>query len=64
MEHEAELVTVFRSPDHEAEEEAGRIAALLRKNGLDPVLCDDSAPGVISGTWEVRVPSHQAGQAD
>ena len=64
MEQDTELVTVFRSPDHDAEAEAARIARLLSENGLDPVVCDDSTAGVVTGTCEVRLPAGQASRAD
>jgi hypothetical protein len=64
MEEQGELVVVFRSGDHSAEEDAEEIRALLEEAGLAPLVCDDSAPDVPSGVWEVRVPAAQAGRAE
>jgi hypothetical protein len=64
MENPAELVTVYQSPDDDAEFETGRIARLLNEQGLDAVICDESTPGVAMNTWEVRVPANQVARAD
>jgi hypothetical protein len=64
MDEQGELVVVFRSGDHSAEEDAEEIRALLEEAGLAPVVCDDSAPGVPPGVWEVRVPAAQAARAE
>ncbi len=59
-----ELVTVFRSADPSAMEDAEGVRELLAESGLAAVLLDDQAPGVPSGAVEVRVPSEQAKRAD
>jgi hypothetical protein len=64
MDEQGELVVVFRSGDHSAEEEAEEIRALLEEAGLAPLLCDDSTPDVPPGVWEVRVPAAQAARAE
>lgn len=51
-----ELVTVFRSADLDAEEQAGSVRALLARAGIAAEVFDDSAPGVAEGAFEVRVP--------
>jgi len=61
---ETDLVIVYRSADMNAEQDAAAIRNLLVKNGLDAQLFDDSAPGVIEGTWEVRVPRAEQSQAE
>jgi hypothetical protein len=64
MNEQPELVTVFRSLDATADEQAESIRMLLAEAGLSPVVLDDHAPGVVEGTWEVRVPPEQAAQAE
>ena len=64
MDNQPELVTVFRSGDHSAEDDARSVCLLLEDSGLAPVLVDDKQPGVIAGTFEVRVPASQAAQAE
>ncbi|MCW5977644.1 MAG: hypothetical protein KIT09_06185 [Bryobacteraceae bacterium] len=59
-----ELVTVFRSADSSAAEDAEEVRDLLAEAGLNPVLAGDDAPGVPSGAWEVRVPPSEAARAD
>jgi|ERR1700722_5299466 hypothetical protein len=49
------LVTVFRSADSSAEEDAKFVLETLTQNGVTADLADDQAPGVPSGAWEVRV---------
>lgn len=63
--HDAtESVTVFRSLDPAAESDAARVRELLSGAGLDAVVFDDNTPGVVEGTFEVRVPASQAEQAE
>ena len=64
MNGETELVTVFRSADDDAQEDAAAVRELLEADGLNPVVLDDSAPGVPEGVWEVRVPQTQLGRAE
>jgi hypothetical protein len=52
---EANLITVFRSMDAEAKEDAEVILELLDDEGIEAVLLDDSAPGVPEGVFEVQV---------
>ncbi len=61
---ENDLVTVYRSADTDAEDDAGTARDLLRDAGLSPVLCGDDTPGVVEGSWEVRVPPDQAARAE
>lgn len=54
-------VTVFRSADASAEEDANAVLKLLGGEGISGVVMDDSSPGVPAGAWEVRVaPEHRA----
>ena len=59
-----ELVTVYRSADPSAAEEAEEVREMLEEAGLSPVVIDDSAPGVPLGAVEVRVPAAQACRAE
>ena len=49
------MVTVFRSADPSAAEDAKAVLNLLTDNGISAVLVDDKAPGVPQGVWEVQV---------
>jgi len=64
MNGEADLITVFRSADDDAHEEAEAVRELLSGERLEPVLLDDSAPGVPEGAYEVRVPPQQSARAE
>lgn len=64
MDEQGELIVVFRSGDHSAEEDAEEIRALLEEAGLAPVVLDDTAPDLPPGVWEVRVPAAQAARAE
>ena len=59
-----ETVTVFRSADPSAQDDATKIAEMLNTQGVAATLLDDSAPGVPAGAWEVRVPSEESARAD
>jgi hypothetical protein len=59
-----DLVTVYRSADMNAEQDATAVRNLLIRNGIDALLADENAPGVVEGTWEVRVPQEQVSQAE
>ncbi len=59
-----EFVTVFRSADAGAESDAASIRDRLIEAGIDAVLLGDDAPGVVVGTYEVRVPAADSGRAE
>jgi hypothetical protein len=59
-----ETVTVFRSADPTAQDDATRIAEMLNAQGVAATLLDDSAPGVPAGAWEVSVSSEDSTRAD
>ena len=61
---EGERVTVFRSAEASAEEEAAAVRDLLAAEGLAAELLDDKAPGVPQGACEVRVAASDAARAD
>ena len=58
------LITVFRSADASAEDDAREIARLLNDSGIPSTVLDDSAPGVPEGAWEVQVPQADSSRAD
>jgi hypothetical protein len=64
MNGDTELVTVYRSADMNAELDSDAVRNLLIRNGLTPVVLDDSQPGVPDGAFEVRVPLSQAKRAE
>jgi len=64
MPDQPEWVTVFRSADAESEREAEQWLERLLDEGLNAVLVDDDAAGVVSGTRELRVPAGQAARAE
>lgn len=51
----ADMVTVFRSADPGAEDEANQVLDLLAGGGIAACVFNDDAPGVTEGAWEVRV---------
>lgn|SRR5690348_13092750 len=54
-------VTVFRSADETAGEDASKVQQMLAEQGIAAALLDDDAPGVPEGAYEVRVaPADQA----
>ena len=61
MEQENAVLTVFRSAESSAEEECSDIRTFLAENGIAATVAGDDAPGVVSGSYEVRV---AAGDAD
>jgi hypothetical protein len=61
---ESDLITVYRSADMNAEQDATAVRNLLIKNGLSAQMLDHKALGVIEGTWEVRVPRVEVAQAE
>jgi len=60
----ADLVTVYRSMDATAKEDCETIIDMLRAEGISAVMLDDNAPGVVEGTFEVRVPARDAAKAE
>ena len=64
MSDEQNLITVFRSMDADAKEDAECIIELLTDEGVRAALLDDSSPGVPEGVFEVRVPAADAARAE
>jgi hypothetical protein len=57
-------VVVFRSADETASEDATNVREMLSEQGVTAELADDSAPGVPSGAWEVRVAAEDQARAE
>ncbi len=57
-------VTVFRSADDTAQEDAANIQKGLAGKGIPSSVFDDKAPGVPAGAWEVRVAPENQAEAD
>jgi hypothetical protein len=64
MNPEQKMVTVFRSADSSAEDDAAAAADLLTSAGLNPVILSDKEPDVLMGSVEVRVPAAEEAEAD
>jgi hypothetical protein len=62
--NELDTITVYRSMDADAKEDAECVVELLTDGGIQAVLLDDSAPGVPEGVFEVRVPLADAARAE
>jgi hypothetical protein len=58
------MITVYRSADMNAEQDAQGVRNLLVRNGVDAQLVDDNTPGIPSGSFAVQVPDDQAPQAE
>ncbi len=63
MEQENAVLTVFRSAEGSAQEECSDIRNFLEKNGIAATMVGDDAPGVVSGSYEVRVAASDADRA-
>jgi hypothetical protein len=57
-------ITVYRSGDMNAEEDAATVRDALISAGLHPEVVGDDTPGVVEGTCEVRVPSSELAEAE
>lgn len=64
MSDHVNFVTVFRSADEDAEDDARAIADALTEQNLTSRLLDDTEPGVPEGVWEVQVPAEQSARAE
>jgi len=58
------MVTVFRSADADAADQAEDVCDLLVESGMTAIVADDSEPGIEEGSFEVRVPAEQAAEAE
>ena len=50
--------------DATAKEDCESIIEMLSEESISAVMADDSAPGVLEGTYEVRVPAADAARAE
>jgi hypothetical protein len=57
-------ITVFRSADESASEDATNVQQMLRDEGIAAAVLDDTAPGVPEGAYEVRVDSANQARAE
>jgi len=57
-------ITVFRSADATAREDAQKVQEILAQDGIAAWIYDDSAPGVLSGAFEVRVKASDSARAE
>ena len=64
MNGELDLVTVYRSADSDADQDAEAMRSYLAANGMHPTIVDDSVVGVVPGSYEVRVPASEASAAE
>src|SRR5690349_2110993 len=64
MANQSDLITVFRSADHSAEEDAIAARDRLAEQGIAATVVGDDDPSVIEGSWEVRVPVQNQGDAE
>ena len=64
MSEASEFITVYRSMDANAKEDCETIVDVLKAQGIDAIMLDDSAPGVPEGTFEVQVRAADASRAE
>lgn len=60
----AHLVTVYRSMDATAKDDCETLVEILTAQGINAVMVDDDSPGVVEGTFEVRVPAADSPAAE
>jgi hypothetical protein len=64
MTDETGFITVFRSGDPTAKQDAEAALNRLDKAGIRAVLLGDETPGMVEGSWEVRVPPADRARAE
>jgi hypothetical protein len=64
MTDNSEMVTVFRSADLTARDDAEEISQILAAEGIESSVVDDRTAGVIAGSVEVRVAAALADRVD
>jgi hypothetical protein len=64
MTDETDFITVFRSGDPTAKQDAETARERLAQGGIRAIVRGDEAPGVVEGSWEVRVPAADRAQAE
>lgn len=60
----SDLVTVYRSADQNADQDAALVQEKLTQAGFQAEVFDDRTPGVVTGTYEVRVAAGEASAAE
>lgn len=60
----SDLITVYRTMDMNAKDEAASVRSLLEQSGIAALVVDDQAPGVLEGTYEVKVCAADQAQAE
>ena len=60
----ASQITVFRSADESAGEDAAKVQQMLAEEGIPATVVDDDAPGVPEGAYEVRVEEANRARAE
>lgn len=50
-----DFVTVYRSADADADSDASKVRQYLADNGITSVIAGDDVPGVVQGSYEIRV---------
>lgn len=64
MNGEADLVTIYRSGDSDADRDAAKVQEYLAANGVRAMIFDAKDPGVVKGSYEVRVAPSEAARAE
>jgi hypothetical protein len=64
MTDETDFITVFRSGDPTAKQDAETALERLTQGGIRAIVLGDDAPGVVEGSYEVRVPAADRAQAE
>jgi hypothetical protein len=64
MTDESQFITVFRSGDPTAKQDAENARVRLVKGGIQAIVLGADAPGVVEGSWEVRVPPVDRARAE
>jgi hypothetical protein len=57
-------ITVFRSADETASEDAANVQQMLTDEGIAAALLDDNEPGIPEGAYEVRVDAANQARAE
>lgn len=50
--------------DAAAKEDCEAVVDMLREEGISALMLDDNSPGLVQGTFEVRVPARDAAKAE
>jgi hypothetical protein len=64
MDAQNDWVTVYRSAETDAEEEAAAVVGRLAEDGIEAIVAGDDTPGVVEGSCEVRVKPQNSARAE